>query len=234
MRDGLAGGWHFPGDAHVRPDMLIGGLRRGLTTRGVELLEEVEVTSLRVEAGRLAAVETKEGPLSADLVVLATGAEAPRFAKPLQCRIPIQPGKGYSLTMRPLSAPPRIPMIFEEHHVAVTPLSSAFRVGSTMEFTGYDRTLKRRRLDLLRRSAAEHLKEPLPEQVDEEWCGWRPMTFDGLPCVGRAPGAANVFVAAGNGMIGLATAPATGKLVAELASDEEPHVDPQPYSLHRF
>jgi D-amino-acid dehydrogenase len=125
-------------------------------------------------------------------------------------------------------------MIFEEHHVAVTPLSSAFRVGSTMEFTGYDRTLKRRRLDLLRRSAAEHLKEPLPEQVDEEWCGWRPMTFDGLPCVGRAPGAANVFVAAGNGMIGLATAPATGKLVAELASDEEPHVDPQPYSLHRF
>ena len=50
--------------------------------------------------------------------------------------------------------PPRIPMIFEDHHVAVTPFETGFRVGSTMEFTGYDRSLNPRRLDLLRKSAA--------------------------------------------------------------------------------
>ena len=60
------------------------------------------------------------------------------------------------------------------------------------------------------------------------------MVHDGLPCIDRTPGAENVIVAAGNGMIGLASAPATGKLVAELASDEEPHLDPRPYSLARF
>ncbi|MCZ6710551.1 MAG: FAD-dependent oxidoreductase [Gammaproteobacteria bacterium] len=234
LREGMAGGWHFPGDAHVRPDRLMSGLKTAIESRGADIREHVEVSSFRIEAQRVTAVETSTGAITAELVVLATGAEAPRFAKLLGCRIPIQPGKGYSLTMPPLQNPPRIPMIFEEHHVAVTPLDSAFRVGSTMEFTGYDRTLKRRRLALLRRSAEEHLAEPLPATVEEQWTGWRPMVYDGLPCIDRAPGAKNVIVAAGNGMIGLATAPATGKLVAELASNDEPHLDPAPYSLARF
>ena len=62
----------------------------------------------------------------------------------------------------------------------------------------------------------------------------RPMVFDGLPCIDRAPAANNVIVAAGNDMIGLASAPATGKLVAELARGADPHLDPTPYSLARF
>jgi D-amino-acid dehydrogenase len=136
--------------------------------------------------------------------------------------------------MQRLRNQPKIPMIFEEHHVAVTPLESGFRVGSTMEFTGYDRSINPKRLALLRKSAAEHLEEPLPETVDEEWAGWRPMSVDGLPCIGRAPADGNLIVAAGNGMIGLATAPATGKLVAEIASEQTPHIDAVPYSLSRF
>ena len=160
LRAGMAGGWHFTGDAHVRPDRLMHGLRSAIERHGVAIQEHVEVISFGIESNRLEAIETSAGSMTADLVVLATGAEAPRFAKPLGCRIPIQPGKGYSLTMSPLRRQPRIPMIFEEHHVAVTPMNSGFRVGSTMEFTGYDRTLNRRRLALLRRSAEEHLAEP--------------------------------------------------------------------------
>lgn len=234
LQDGMAGGWHFTGDAHVRPDKLIGGLAEVIQRQGVKIHAGVEVRSLIFEAGNVKAIDTSSGQMSADLFVLATGAEAPRFAKPLNCRIPIQPGKGYSLTMAPLQTPPKIPMIFESHHVAVTPMRDEFRVGSTMEFTGYDRRLNRRRLALLRRSAAEHLRESLPESVNEEWSGWRPMVYDGLPCIDRTPAAANVIVAAGNGMIGLASAPATGKLVAEIASNVEPHIDPAVYSLGRF
>ena len=234
LKSGMAGGWHFPGDAHVRPDKMLAGMKRAIEQRGGVIRENVEVLSLSTEAGRVVAVETTAGAMTADLTVLATGAEAPQFAKAIGCRLPIQPGKGYSLTMAPLKNPPCIPMIFEEHHVAVTPLEGAFRVGSTMEFTGYDRSLNAKRLALLRKSAAEHLEEPLPEKVDEEWAGWRPMSVDGLPCIGRAPGASNLIVAAGNGMIGLATAPATGRLVAEIASEETPHLDAAPYSLSRF
>ncbi len=234
LKSGMAGGWHFPADAHVRPDKLLAGLKTAIQRLGGVIREDVEVTSLKTEGGRVCSVETSKGSFTADVIVLATGAEAPQFARAIGCRLPIQPGKGYSLTMQPLKNQPKIPMIFEEHHVAVTPLESGFRVGSTMEFTGYDRSINPKRVALLRQSAAEHLEEPLPETVEEEWAGWRPMSVDGLPCIGRAPGACNLIVAAGNGMIGLATAPATGRLVAEIASDQPPHIDATPYSLARF
>ncbi len=234
LREGMAGGWHFTSDAHVRPDKLLAAFRKACEQQGVTIREGVEVKSIQISTGKVTSIETTAGAMTADLFVLATGAEAPKFAKPLRCRIPIQPGKGYSITMAAPSNIPKIPMIFEEHHVAVTPMDGAFRVGSTMEFTGYDSSLNSKRLALLRKSAMEHLVEPLPETVTEEWCGWRPMVYDGLPCIDKTPGASNVIVAAGNGMIGLATAPATGRLVSEIATDAEPHIPAEPYSVKRF
>jgi D-amino-acid dehydrogenase len=59
------------------------------------------------------------------------------------------------------------------------------------------------------------------------------MTADSVPFIGRVPGLANVLLAAGHNMLGLSMAPATGKLVAELLSGTDPHLDPQPYSVER-
>ena len=70
--------------------------------------------------------------------------------------------------------------------------------------------------------------------MQEEWYGWRPMTYDGLPIIDRSPGLPNVLIAAGHNMLGLSMAPATGKLVTELLGETEPHVAPGPYSAQRF
>jgi D-amino-acid dehydrogenase len=129
---------------------------------------------------------------------------------------------------------PTTPLIFDEHRVAVTPMRSGYRLGSTMEFAGYDTTLNRRRLDLLKEGARHYLQEPYCEPVEEEWFGWRPMTPDSLPVIGRSPAFANVLIAAGHNMLGVSMAPATGKLVAELLSGRPPHLDPSPYSVARF
>jgi D-amino-acid dehydrogenase len=116
------------------------------------------------------------------------------------------------------------------------------RIGSTMEFAGYDRTINRRRIELFKRAAAEYMTGPAASaassaengQAIEEWYGWRPMSVDDLPCIGPAPRATNAIVAAGHGMIGVASGSATGKLVAELAAGTPPHLDPWPFSLRRF
>jgi D-amino-acid dehydrogenase len=129
---------------------------------------------------------------------------------------------------------PTHPLIFEEHRVAVTPFASGYRLGSTMEFAGYDDSLNRSRLSILTDAAKLYLKEPLAEPVLEEWWGWRPMTYDGLPIIDRAPAAANVLIAAGHNMLGLSMAPATGKLVCEMLGGAKTHIDPAPYSLGRF
>ncbi|MFH5806861.1 NAD(P)/FAD-dependent oxidoreductase, partial [Alienimonas sp. DA493] len=156
------------------------------------------------------------------------------------------------------------PMLLPEVRVAVTPHAggpvrgsasdgngdgarrpAALRLGSIMEFSGYDPSIARRRLALLTRGASRFLHvpaEPPPDDHpagDNRWAGWRPMTPDGVPLIGKVPGgrgqrAENLFVAAGHNMLGLSMAPGTGRLIAELVAGAEPHVDPAPYAPGRF
>jgi D-amino-acid dehydrogenase len=231
---GLAGGWHYPTDAHLRPDRLLASWRALLVKRGVEVRENCPLTGFERAGRRVKAVLTPEGPIAADHVVVATGAWTPLLHRELGCRVPIVPGKGYSITMARPAVCPRRPIIFDEDRVAVTPMRSGYRLGSTMEFAGYDATLDRRRLEILRRAARRHLVEPEAEPVTEEWWGWRPMVPDGKPIIGRLPRFENVVVAAGHSMVGVAAAAGTGKLVSELLTGRPPHVDPAPYSPARF
>ena len=233
LKPGLAGGWLYNDDGHVRPDKLMRALHNRMIERGVEVREHTSLTSFRFETGRVRAVATDHGEIDADAVVLANGAEASKWGKSLGCSVPIQPGKGYSMTMAALPHQPQVPIIFEESHVAVTPMDGAFRVGSTMEFAGYSRKLNPKRLSLLRRAANAHLVDTIPEQVDETWCGWRPMSADGLPFIGPVPAAENLFLASGSGMIGLATGPATGQLVAEMVAGHPTCVDQTVYRVNR-
>jgi D-amino-acid dehydrogenase len=129
---------------------------------------------------------------------------------------------------------PKIPLIFPETRVAVTPFQSGYRLGSTMEFAGYDESLRPGRLKLLKAGSEAYLREPYCDPVLEEWFGWRPMTYDSVPIIDRSPAYQNVLIAAGHNMLGLSMATATGKLVAELAGDRPPHVDPRPYRVRRF
>ncbi|OWK44496.1 D-amino acid dehydrogenase small subunit [Fimbriiglobus ruber] len=234
LKPGLAGGWLYEGDAHLRPDRLMGEFRRVLTGLGVEIREHSPVAGFLYSGGRAAGVRTATGDVPADDVVVATGAWTPKFARELGCRIPIQPGKGYSVTFPRSTTGPAYPMIFEEDRVAVTPFRSGFRIGSTMEFAGYDERLNRGRLALLTAAAGEYLRDPAFGPATDEWWGWRPMTPDGVPVIGPSPALPNVWLAAGHNMLGLSMAPATGKLVAEMITGSRPHLDPSPYAATRF
>jgi D-amino-acid dehydrogenase len=232
--DGLAGAWFYESDAHLRPDRLMAAWKRKLENRGVVIRENCEVSGFVSENGKARAVKTAMGELAGDAFVLATGAWTPLLSGELGCRLPIQPGKGYSMTMTRPTICPKIPLIFPETKVAVTPMQSGYRLGSMMEFAGYDESLRPERLALLKRGAEPFLKEPYTEQVEEQWFGWRPMTFDGVPIIDFAPAMRNVLIAAGHNMIGMSTGPGTGRLVAEMLGDGATFIDPRPYSLRRF
>ena len=172
--------------------------------------------------------------MEADEYVVATGALTPRLNEWLGCQIPIQPGKGYSMTMAHPSICPKYPMLLPEHRVAVTPMESVYRLGSIMEFAGYDESLRESRLRLLTEGASHYLREPRGTPVDETWFGWRPMTPDSRPVIDHSPTMSNLVIAAGHNMLGLSMAPGTGRLVSELVTGAEPHLDPAPYAVSRF
>ena len=189
----------------------------------------------RIRRGVAQALLTGEGEeLEAEKFVLCAGAFTPGIGARLGCRIPVQPGKGYSLTMPRPAVCPSIPLLFPEHKVVVTPWASGYRIGSTMEFSGFDASHSPRRLALLAAGATPYLHEPTATPVLETWSGFRPMTTDDNPIIGPCPGVPNVYLSTGHGMLGITLAPATGKLLAELLNQQTPHVDPTPFAVDRF
>ncbi len=234
LKTNLAGGWLYEDDGHLRPDKLLKSWRKTLDAMGVVVKDNCKLDRFDSENGAARSVVTQSGEIEADAFIAATGALTPLLNDQFGCRIPIQPGKGYSITMARPAICPLIPMIFPETRVAVTPFQSGYRLGSTMEFAGYDPTLNRARLQLLRDGAEDYLLEPYCEPVEEEWYGWRPMTYDSIPIIDKSPRYSNVYIAAGHNMLGLSMAPATGKLLSEMINGGPCHLNPKPYSLDRF
>lgn len=172
--------------------------------------------------------------MRAEQFVIATGAWSTRLSKELGCRVPIQPGKGYSVTMTRPDPCPRHPMLFPEHRVGVTPFREGYRLGSMMEFAGYDSTIPERRIAQLRKSAQPYLIAPYTGVEQHTWFGWRPMTWDSLPIIGPVPRLANAFLATGHNMLGMSLATATGRLVAEMIQRRTLHIDATAFSPRRF
>lgn len=236
VRAGIAGAVRYPDDAHLRPDRYVAELARAVGERGGVIEAQCEATALDARDGAMR-VTTSRGERAADDVVLAAGAWSPLLARSLRMRWlrkAIQPGKGYSITYSRPGLAPRRPLTLHERKVCVTVWDDGYRLGSTMEFSGHDRTLNRRRLDALERGAAEYLHAPVGPVKQEEWYGWRPLTWDDTPIIGRAPGQQHLWLATGHGMLGVSMSPSSGRLLAELVTGEAPHIDPAPYAPSRF
>jgi D-amino-acid dehydrogenase len=232
--DGVYGGFHHPGDQSLRPDGLLRHVREILEAAGVTVHEGCGVTGFRRSGARVTALETPAGTVSADQFVIAAGAWSVPVMGRLGIHIPVQPGKGYSITMHRPGICPAAPVYFSERSVVATPFDQGFRLGGTMEFSGWDASLNRRRLEALRKAAPEYLKEPFGHPVVEEWTSFRPMSVDDLPIISRVPGLDNLLLATGHGMLGITLATGTGRLVARMLRGAHTGIPAAPFSLDRF
>lgn len=232
LRDGVVGGIHFPDDACLRPDRLVAELVRMISEAGGEIAGGSEVVGVDRRAPSV--LLDDGGILRARHIVLACGAWSPRFAADLGIAVPLQPGKGYSLTFARPEPAPATPMVLRERSVCVTTWADGFRLGSTMEFSGYDDRVNEVRLGALVHGAREYLDLDVDRARGEAWHGWRPMTWDDLPIIGRLPDAPNVVLATGHGMLGVSMSAGTAALVADMLCERPPAIDPAPYRAERF
>ena len=234
LRNDLYGAFHYPGDTSLRPDLLNEQWAKRLKQQGVKFIEHCELKDIRTEFGRVVGLTTSSGEMNAGNYVFALGALSTKWSKALSCSIPILPGKGYSLTMdRPAQCPDR-PMLFPEEKVGVSPFANGMRLGSMMEFVGYDTSIPAYRIQQLRDAARPYLLASVDGEAKETWYGWRPMTWDSLPIIGPVPDLSNALLATGHNMLGMSLATSTGKMIAEMLSGEETHIDASAFSPTRF
>jgi D-amino-acid dehydrogenase len=152
--------------------------------------------------------------------VLAAGAWSRRLAHGLRLSLPIEAGKGYNLEFARGDGDPRVPVFLQEARVIATPFARALRVAGTLELTGLDSTIDRRRLAAVERAGRRRVRGLAERPHVSVWSGLRPCAPDGLPIVGRPRRYENLVVATGHAALGFTLAPLTGRLVAQLVGDE--------------
>jgi len=227
VRMDVAGSVYFPTDCHLTPARFMAGLKQQAARLGVARQWNVEATGFTSQADRLTSLQTQAGEVRADEFVLAAGSWSPELMRRLGLKLPMQAGKGYSLTLRKPRQLPQLSSILSEARVAVTPMDGALRFGGTMEIAGLNENINPARVRGIIKSVPKYLPEFGAEDFADvkPWCGLRPVSPDGLPYIGRPQRFGNLTVATGHAMMGLSLGPITGKLVSEIISGEKPSFD---------
>jgi D-amino-acid dehydrogenase len=236
IRMDVAGSVYFPQDGNLAPDQLIQSMERRLANAGVELAWNTEMTGWRIEGGKIRAAKAGSRELEADDFLLCAGSWSPALARQLDLSLSLQPGKGYSLTLQTPRKVPQLCALLTEARVAVSPMSGALRFGGTMELAGLNEDINPIRVRGIAEAAQRYYPELTPEDFAgvQPWRGLRPCSPDGLPYVGRPKQLANLVVATGHAMLGITLGPITGKLCAQILSDEKPMFDMTLLSPDRY
>ncbi len=234
----VVGAVHVAEDAHLDPAALMRALRAHLAADGVRFIVGTEVVAVRERGGavtatlRAADADGTRAPetaptLRGDALVLAGGSWSVALGRQLGLRLLLQPGKGYALTIERPSQFLRTAAILVEARASATLVGGRFRIGGTMELAGFDPRLAPARIDGIKRSAQRYFPRLARAELDAAttWAGFRPVSPDGLPYLGRTPRHPRVVVATGHAMMGLSLGPVTGRLVAKLIAGEPPGID---------
>ncbi|MBT3765662.1 MAG: D-amino acid dehydrogenase [Rhodospirillales bacterium] len=235
VRDQIAGGLHYPedesGDAYIFTQKLTDLCK----TQGVKFMFGTTVGALVTRQGDVTGVETNKKMLSADAVVLALGSYSPRLTRPLGLKLPIQPVKGYSITLpvMPDQSAPEISLVDNERKLVFSRFGDRLRVAGMAETAGFDTSVDPTRAGSILKTTLDLFPDLDGTKDPEFWAGLRPMTPDNVPLIGRTK-IKNLFVNSGHGVLGWTMSCGSGQIIADLVSGKEPGIDMDGLGVERF
>jgi len=230
----VIGATHYLCDYHTTPNEFMNEMKTYLKTVGVEFVKNEKVEDLNVLNGKINEVITKKRKYIADEFILAAGSWSGLLSKKIGLKLLLQAGKGYSINTTQETGI-TIPAIFAEAKAAVTPMNGFTRFAGTMEIAGINHKINKVRVEAIAKSATGYYPdvELSQDEINNATCGLRPLSFDGLPYIGKSGKCKNLTIATGHAMMGWSMATATGKLVSEIISDKEPSINITPYHPDR-
>ncbi|MBH9741626.1 D-amino acid dehydrogenase [Vibrio navarrensis] len=222
VSDKLTGGLYLPDDETGDCYLFCQQMTELAKAHGVTFSFNTQIQALKTEGNQVIAVATDQGDLQADVYVVAMGSYSTSLLATVGIDIPVYPVKGYSLTV-PISDAQQAPVstvMDETYKVALTRFDDRIRVAGTAELAGFDPAIPEKR----KATIAMVVKDLFPHCGDfakaEFWTGFRPMTPDGTPLIGRTP-IGNLYTNTGHGTLGWTMACGSGHLLAQVISGEQ-------------
>lgn len=221
---------HVAEEGVVEPLAASQALLAAARTHGAEIRGHAHVKRLLAEDGRVTGVETEDGPVMADEVVLAAGAGTPPLAASADVRVPITTPAGLLVHSKPVDRVLNGLVLSPELHVRQT---AEGRLVAGSDFGGGDPRLSP---DAAARSLFEKMQGVLKRgnslELDFHTVGYRPTPADELPIISRAAGVGGLYIAVMHS--GITNAAAVGLMAARDIIEGERDGLLAPFGLERF
>ena len=228
----LKAAYSLPGEAQLRNPDHLQALRLACEGRGVKILVNCEAKQFECSNGRVTAVQTCAGELSAGRYCVTSGAWTQMLLMQLGVSTGIIPIRGQMVMFR-CGTPPFRRVLNEGPRYLVPRDDGRVLVGSTEEEVGFDKSTTEQGVGELVDLARQLIPALRDAPIEKSWAGLRPGSFDSFPYIGRVPGLDNAFAAAGHYRSGLHMAPATAVVLRELMFGAKPQVDLTPFRVGR-
>ena len=232
----VAGGVLYLDDCHLNPAKFMKALYDYLQKAGVRFWLNSKVCGFETANDRISAVVTTEAKIPCGEVVISNGSWLSQTAKLLGIKILLQPGKGYSVVYEGLKKNLLYPSILVDHRTATAPNENPLRIGGTKELSGHSDTILPKRVWAIYNAFHKYYPSfqlPKPE-LSKTWFGYRPVSPDGLPYIGRTAGLSNMVIAGGHAMLGVSAAAGTGLLVDEIIRGKATSINISAFQPERF
>jgi D-amino-acid dehydrogenase len=220
----VAGSVYFPQDCHLDPARFMAAMRGKIIQLGGKFENNIDIQTIETRKQQVTAVVGSGRRFVGDQFVIACGSWSTKLLRQVGMKLPLQAGKGYSLSLPNPPEMPQLCSIFAEAKVAITPMGNHLRFGGTMEVGGLDLSINRARVNGIVKSINTYFPKFSGEPFSkvQPWVGLRPVSPDGIPYLGKVAKLPNLTVATGHAMMGLSLAPVSGRLVADLLAGDQP------------
>ncbi len=219
----------------VRHDAVAWGYARAADQRGVDVIQQCEVTGIRRENGQVVGVETTKGFIGCNKLALAAAGNSSRVAAMADLKLPLESHVLQAFVSEALKPLIDTVVIFGAGHFYVSQSDKGGLVFGG-DIDGYNSYAQRGNLATL-----EHVAEAgvalIPAlsrlRVLRSWGGIMDMSMDGSPIIDRTP-IDNLYLNAGWCYGGFKATPASGFCFAHLIARGEPHPTTREMRLDRF
>ena len=220
------------GTAEVEPYRFVLALAQAAEGLGATI-RHGRVNGLLKEGGRVRGVVLEGEEVASDRVVLAMGPWSGECAAWLDVPVPITPLKGQILRLRVAGPPFRHSLWWEGSYVTTKPDGLAW-AGTTEEDAGFHESPTTEGRDGVMRSLLQMVPSLVDAELVQQTACLRPLSADGLPVLGPAPGHEGVYLSTGAGRKGIILGPAMGKVIADLIATGDTDVPIDAFDPARF
>ena len=231
----ITGAFFQPRAGNARHDAIAWGFARAADARGVDIIQNCEVTGFAIEHGRVLGVETTCGFISAEKVGLAVAGHTGHVAALAGLTLPIEAHLLQAMVTEPVKPILDTVVSFGAGHF-YTNQTDKGEIVMGGDLDGYNSYAQRGNLPMIKHVAAAAITA-FPcfgrLRIMRHWAGVMDMTMDGSPIIGKTP-IDNLYLNGGWCYGGFKATPASGWCFAYTIAQDRPHSLNAPFNLDRF